>query len=353
MVVCCGHSIISPIAEGSKDNYRACLEGHTALKTVATPSGEVCLSMFQQHETDGFTPFERLCISSAVNALKDTEIRSCDPSMVFIFSSTKGNIGELGKMDVSLPRSAQRVLSYFSNPNPPIVVSNACISGVNALLMGMRLIESKRYKTAVVIGADVLSPFIVSGFSSFKAISSEPCRPFDAARKGLNLGEAGAAMVLTEGNSGWVLKTGSMHNDANHISGPSRTGEGAFRCLRDVLSVVPQEEVALVSVHGTATLYNDEMEAKALLRAGLQDKPIMALKGYFGHTLGTAGVLETVMAMQALEHGQMPACRGFETIGTSVALNITNTNRPIAGRTFIKMLSGFGGSNAALAMSLC
>jgi 3-oxoacyl-[acyl-carrier-protein] synthase-1 len=196
----------------------------------------------------------------------------------------------------------------------------------------MRLLEAGLYQHAVVVGCDIQTKFIVSGFQAFKALSPEPCLPFSPDRKGLNLGEAAATIVYSQqpmANSQqplWTLEDGSIHNDANHISAPSRTGEGAYRCLMDVLEGLSPADIDLVGVHGTATLYNDDMERIALERAGLQDTPISALKPFFGHTMGAAGVLETILcAMQANEkmvNNKMVNC--------------------------IKMLSGFGGVNAAI-----
>ena len=202
-------------------------------------------------------------------------------------------------------------------------MSTACTSGVCAQITALRLLEAQQYNYAVVIGCDILTRFIVSGFQAFHALSDEPCKPFSPERKGLNLGEAAATMVYgiqrpSMPNAIWRLEAGSIHNDANHISAPSRTAEGAYRCLNDVLQGVNTEEI-LLGVHGTGTLYNDSMEQVAIERAGLQHVPVSALKPHFGHTLGAAGVLETIMLMILAEQS-----------------------------TIIKMLSGFGGVNAAI-----
>ena len=126
------------------------------------------------------------------------------------------------------------------------------------------------------------------------------------------------------------METGSIHNDANHISAPSRTGEGAYQCLTDVLNGCTPEQIALIGVHGTATQYNDSMEQTALERAGLQSVPKSVLKPYFGHTMGAAGVLETILcAMQVKESG----VKSQES-------------------RVIKMLSGFGGVNAAIRLKI-
>jgi 3-oxoacyl-[acyl-carrier-protein] synthase-1 len=147
-----------------------------------------------------------------------------------------------------------------------------------------------------------------------------------------------------------VLCGGAIRNDANHISGPSRTGEGSFRALQAVIADLeqPAEQLAFVNVHGTATPYNDEMESIALERAGLSSVPINALKGYYGHTLGTAGVLETLLSIEAVRHGTVLATRGFTQLGVSRPVDIAAQLRTTARRTFVKLLSGFGGCNAAI-----
>ncbi|MBQ3914846.1 MAG: 3-oxoacyl-ACP synthase, partial [Paludibacteraceae bacterium] len=133
--------------------------------------------------------------------------------------------------------------------------------------------------------------------------------------------------------------------------GPSRTAEGSLRCLQDALAVTCGERVACVSVHGTGTAYNDEMEALALHRAGLDDTPVSALKGYFGHTMGAAGLLETILTLHALDKGLILPVKGFEQQGTTSPVNVSPEARQAQGHTFIKLLSGFGGVNAAVAWS--
>lgn len=312
MVYCIGHSIISPLGEGSQANIEAVQAGRSGLKihTDRFPSVEpFCASLFDTPQE--FVP---LCIRSVEMAKGSIDLSSS--STIFILSTTKGH-----HLDLLTP--AQSIARHFGNPNPPVVVSNACTSGVCAQITAMRLLESGQYKQAVVIGCDIQTQFIVSGFQAFKALSPEPCLPFSPERKGLNLGEAAATIVYTtEPHDGWRLEAGSIHNDANHLSAPSRTGEGAYRCLLDVTEGIRAEEIALLGVHGTATLYNDDMERTAIERAGLMNVPVSALKPFFGHTMGAAGVVETIIGMQMVQHG-----------------------------TFIKMLSGFGGVNAAIRLT--
>lgn len=344
--------IISPLAVGSEPTLVAVLAGRSALRvhTDAFPCVEpFCASRFEEVQ------WEQLCI----DAVKGTNIDSAllaSPDTLFVLSTTKGNVSLLAETeDILLHDSARRIARAFANPNEPIVVSNACISGVCALITAQRLLDAGTYRHAVVVGSDVLSAFIVSGFQSFKALSPSPCKPFDAARQGLNLGEAAACMVLTADEQ-WAnrsygsILSGAIHNDANHISAPSRTGEGSYRCLREVMG--DRNDLAFINVHGTATLYNDEMESVAIHRADLSDIPVNALKGYFGHTLGAAGLLETILSLHALRRGLILGTRGYQTPGTTHLLNIDPQTRTTNKREFIKLLSGFGGCNAAIRVTL-
>lgn len=314
MVYCIGHSIISPLGEGSQANLEAVRAGRSGLKMYDHRFADVepfCASLFD--EPQAFVP---LCIRSVEMAVNEQSMLSSKDT-VFILSTTKGD-----NLDLWTP--AQTIAEHFGNPNPPVVVSNACTSGVCAQITAKRMLEAGLYKYAVVVGCDIQTRFIVSGFQSFKALSPEPCQPFSPERKGLNLGEAAATIVYTSNPQpkGWRLVAGSIHNDANHLSAPSRTGEGAYRCLMDVMTGAKPKDIDLLGVHGTATLYNDAMEQTAIERAGLQQVPISALKPFFGHTIGAAGVVETILCMLQAE------------------------------RSFVKMLSGFGGVNAAIRM-LC
>jgi 3-oxoacyl-[acyl-carrier-protein] synthase-1 len=141
---------------------------------------------------------------------------------------------------------------------------------------------------------------------------------------------------------------GAIRNDGYHISSPSKVGEGSFRALRQILEGVDPEEIAVVNAHGTATLFNDEMESVAIDRAGLGGVAVNSLKGYYGHTMGAAGILETIITMRALDEGLVLATKGYENLGVSRPVQVTKQNLTTQKRTFVKMISGFGGCNAAM-----
>lgn len=353
MVIKLADNIYSPLGATTWENYQAVMAGKCALKQYSLPDGSLyTASLFpeeQRHDDDTNTFFEQLCITSASDAIARAGIDPSSPRCRFFLSTTKGNVHLLadgGTKRALLGTSAEIIRRHFGNPNHAVVVSNACISGLSAQIVAMRSIEVGLCNTAIVIGCDVQSEFIISGFQCLHALSPDECRPFDKDRCGLNLGEAAATIVYGKEGNGWAAMSGAMCNDANHISGPSRTGEGSYRCLQALN--IDKEQLAFISVHGTSTLYNDEMESIAIDRASLADVPLFSLKGIYGHTMGAAGVLETILSMQAVEHGVVFGTRGYNELGVSRQVNISAENRTTDKHSFIKLLSGFGGCNAAM-----
>ena len=359
-------NIISPLGFTVGENFRKVRSGasgvvlHEGTFGIPEPFAASLLDrreVFARAEQEGirgYCLFETILIMSIREAVAAAGIDITSPRTGIVISSIKGNVEEIESKpsDVAVSASAARVAAFFNSSSEPLVVSNACISGLTALIHARRMLLGGRFDHVVVAGAEVQSRFIVSGFQSLKALSPEPCRPFDAARCGLNLGEAAATMVLGRfdevPSDRWELVDGATRNDANHISGPSRTGEGSYKALRYVLSQCEINELGFVNVHGTSTLYNDEMESIALSRAGLSDVPVNALKGVFGHTMGAAGILESLISMQAADEGVVLGCKGFGTLGVSCPVNVSAEQRATSKKAFIKLLSGFGGCNAAM-----
>ncbi|MBQ6378093.1 MAG: beta-ketoacyl synthase [Prevotella sp.] len=358
-------NIYSPLGFTTAENYASVKAGKSRLRRyegamgLPDPFTASLLDWQQVEPLDGYTRFETIAIHSARQALAQTGADPASPKVLFVVSTTKGNVDLLDAPSGTFPAdrvhlgvAARKVATYFNNPNQPLVVSNACISGLSAQITAMRLLEGGDYETAVVIGADVQSRFIISGFLSLMALSPMACRPFDIERVGLNLGEAAATIIYTNmgtvGPDEWQAVGGAVRNDAHHISNPSRTGEGCYRAIRAALGNTPVEDLAFVNAHGTSTLYNDEMEAVAIHRAGLSEVPVNSLKGYYGHTMGAAGVLETILSMAAVDDGCVLGTRGFEELGVSRPVRLSAQNGQTTKRSFVKLLSGFGGCNAAM-----
>lgn len=349
-------NIISPLGETSEENYLSVKAGRSGIRayepgTCNIPEGFYASLLFED--------FETLALKSAQKAIGNAQLELKGKRTAFILSSTKGNIEE----NISLADSAQRIASQLGIDTKPIVVCNACISGLSALILGNRLIDSGLYDAAIVCGCDTPRQFILSGFQSLKALSPEPCRPFDMERMGLNLGEAAATLILSknplQGNS-WRIGDGFIRNDAFHISTPSKTADGLYLSLqrtlesftKEISSTCKQidlkEHLAFINAHGTATLFNDQMESVAIGRAGLSDLPANAYKSFWGHTMGAAGILETIISMKAIDDDTILGTRGFSELGVSGKMNICAENRPTDKKGFIKMLSGFGGCNATI-----
>lgn len=349
-------NIISPLGETSEENYLSVKAGRSGIRAYAPgtcniPEGFYASLLFED--------FETLALKSAQKAIANAQLELKGKRTAFILSSTKGNIEE----NISLADSAQRIASQLGIDSQPIVVCNACISGLSALILGNRLIDSGLYDAAIVCGCDTPRQFILSGFQSLKALSPEPCRPFDMERMGLNLGEAAATLILSknpiQGNS-WRMGDGFIRNDAFHISTPSKTADGLYLSLQRTLEsftkeisstckqIDMKEHLAFINTHGTATLFNDQMESVAIGRAGLSDLPANAYKSFWGHTMGAAGILETIISMKAIDDDTVLGTRGFSELGVSGKMNICAENRQTDKKGFIKMLSGFGGCNATI-----
>lgn len=366
-------NIFSPLGSTTNENFDALLQDISAVKEhrnafanepyyAALFSGDITFPALT--ENNNYTKFESLLIASIDEAVKQSGIDVQDNKTLLIISTTKGNISLLEsepyskqlQQRMALHTSAKLIAGYFGFVNEPLVVSNACISGSLAIITGMRFIQSGKYDNVVVAGADVITKFILSGFKSFQALSNSICKPFDAARDGINLGEAAATVVLSstkKNNDDIRVVSGAISNDANHISGPSRTGNELYQCIATAMNDggLSKDDIDFISAHGTATMYNDEMEAKAIALAGLTAPPVNSLKAFYGHTLGAAGLVESVISLESLKQNMILPSKGFGVHGVSQPINVCQeiVSKPI--RNCIKTASGFGGCNAAIVFS--
>ena len=379
-----GDNIISALGFTSEENFRAVKSGVSGVKPYDAgvfdlPEAFMASLIDKKRLNDEFvklsskneyTALEKAAILSVFTANQDAQIDLSNEKTIFILSTTKGNVdlldtaeGKPQHENVFLWHTAELITKFFKNPNTPIVVSNACISGAAAQIAAMRKLQSERYDHAVVVGVDFLSKFIISGFQSFKALSPELCRPFDKDRCGLNLGEAAATIIYGRNEqTTFQLVTGAIRNDANHISAPSRTGEGSFRALKTITnnsqfsilnSQFSIDHIAFINAHGTATPYNDAAEVNAIVRAGLGHIPVNSLKAFFGHTLGAAGVLESIISMKASSENSVLKSMNFTEQNFEHPIYIVRENSVSDKPYFIKMLSGFGGCNAVLLFKRC
>ncbi|TRO66416.1 beta-ketoacyl synthase N-terminal-like domain-containing protein [Christiangramia sabulilitoris] len=364
-------AIISPLGFTTSENLTSIRNSETALKLHRNSryfkegyyAGLIDLdwinSKFSRIGNPGkYTKLEKLIIL-AIKQVIDPSQNFSTRSSGLVLSTTKGNIDLLNNNDFSADRiylwkMAQVIADFFELKQKPVVVSNACISGALAIKTANDFIESGRFKNAVVAGGDLVSDFVLSGFQSFQAISSKPCRPFSNDREGVSLGEAAAAIFIDQEQS---AVGESVHyidavtaNDANHISGPSRTGEGLYQSISRLFnnSGVDPSKVDYISAHGTATNFNDEMESISFNRAELNYVPVNSFKGYYGHTLGASALLETILTKKCLLNNELLASHNFTESGVSVNLNIIREHKRKELRTALKTASGFGGCNLAM-----
>ena len=242
---------------------------------------------------------------------------------------------------------------------PRMTITNACTSGADAIGLALDMIQNGQCECVVCGGADALSLVPHTGFARLMIYDSEACRPFDRTRKGLNLGEGAAALVLESVDhahrrnaavQGYVLGYGSAA-DAHHFTAPHPEGRGLAASIRIALESagLHASDMAFVNAHGTATPENDKVEGK-LLATLLPKTPVWASKGGTGHTLGAAGALEAVLALQALNRGRVPASLGFQTPDPEIGLVPTREKLVLDSPYALSTSLGFGGGNAALVL---
>ena len=365
------YNCVTPMGFDVESNWKAILQGKSgvALHKVVDNHEAFFVSKIDSEKLEekfnnnfnnkDFTKNEKMFLLSLKPLVERHPISD---QTAFILSTTKGNISLL-KHESSLPEGvylsnlAQKLADFFGFKTKPIVVSNACVSGVMAIAVAKNMILAGNYKDAFVVAGDEISEFVISGFNSFQAIGSEPCKPYDKNRNGINLGEATAAAYITSTpseNEKFRFKVlgDSAINDANHISGPSRTGDGLFASVQNAMNEanISSEQIDFISAHGTATLYNDEMEAIAFNRMDLQNVPLNSMKGYYGHCLGASGLLESIISMQSALNNTLIPSKNFEEMGISQDLNIIKENKSAKIKYILKTASGFGGCNAAIVL---
>ena len=366
-------NIFSPLGSTTNENFAALVNNTSAVKehNNAFADEPYYAALFDEGfsfdkyiQGNDYTKFERLLIASISEALAQACIEPKNERTLLIISTTKGNISLLEtevndaflQKRIALHTSAKMVAGYFGFINQPLVISNACISGALAIITAMRLIQSGKYDNIVVAGADIITKFILAGFKSFQALSTGNCRPFDVNRDGINLGEAAATIILSSNKKNATdikVVSGAVSNDANHISGPSRTGDELFQCIAKSMNDagLQANEIDFISAHGTATVFNDEMEAKAIALAGLNTQPVNSLKGFYGHTLGAAGLVESIISIESLRQNTIIPTKGFKEHGVSQPINILKEIINKQVNNCIKTASGFGGCNAAIIFS--
>lgn len=299
----------------------------------------------------------RSALAAAHEALHEARA-SADQRLGLVLASTKGDLRGVVAGDpgdgLGMPGRLAARLSQALGGGPLLgAISCACASGLVALATAARHLHLGTCERVLVLGVDVLHPFVLAGFGSLHALDPQRCRPFDRARRGVSLGESAAALLLGRepGACGGELIGHGGANDACHVTGPDRHGAGlALASARAIAAagLVPAD-VDVVHLHGTATAANDATEAIGLgTLFGGRTPPAFGTKGQTGHTLGASGVLETIVTLAVLQRGEAPANFGLEDCDVDPALDLVRTPRTLArARHALKVASGFGGVQAA------
>ncbi|MFA5087655.1 MAG: beta-ketoacyl synthase N-terminal-like domain-containing protein [Candidatus Omnitrophota bacterium] len=239
------------------------------------------------------------------------------------------------------------------------IISSACASSSIAIGFAAGFIESGKGDCALVVAADAVTEFVFSGFSSLMALDPGKAKPFDKNRAGLSLGEGAGFILLMSREraekesrdilgevAGWA-----QAGDANHMTGPSRDGAGLSLAIQKAMNKagIRSQDVGCISSHGTGTLYNDSMEMKAYRTVfGDQPVPLYSIKGAMGHTMGAAGLMETLIALQVLREKIIPATVGLQEVDPEAEGWVSLDKRALRKNFLLLNNSGFGGVNAAL-----
>lgn len=236
---------------------------------------------------------------------------------------------------------------------PCVTVATACSSSAKVFAQASRLIEAGLADAALVGGVDTLCGSVLFGFNSLELVATQPCRPFDAARDGLSLGEAGGFALLERaeaGDGGLRLRGYGESSDAHHMSAPHPEGLGASLAMRDALARagIDADDVDYLNLHGTATPANDAVEARAVAALFPASLHASSTKGWTGHTLGAAGIVESVFALLALERGFLPGILNSETPDPDNGPQIRFGNAEREIRYAMNNSFGFGGNNCSL-----
>ena len=244
---------------------------------------------------------------------------------------------------------------------PRVTVANACSSSADAIGVALSWLRAGRCDLVLAGGADELNRVPVCGFRALSVYSPEPCRPFDRDRRGLNLGEGAAVLVLeTEDSARRRGVTAAVELsgygaacDAHHLTAPRPDGSGLEEAIRRSLldAGVTPADIDFTNAHGTATHDNDLVEAGTLARLFGAEARVLSTKGYTGHTLGAAGALEAAFAALALREGWLPPSAGFAQCDPDLALGALTQRTAVRGRHALSTSLAFGGNNAALVLS--
>lgn len=389
-VVITGAGVISAIGAGKMETLRSLMErrsGIGPLRHLRTahgelPCGEVALSDPELKELLGI-PRDKLVARTSLlgifavkEALGEAGLQDLDRA-AFISGTTVGGMDitenrylemRKGKVSPEVIRlhpcgsCSNDMADYFGGFSFVTTPSTACSSAANAMILGANLIKSGRYDVVVAGGAECLTRYHLNGFNSLKILDTKPCRPFDASRAGLNLGEgAGFVILEREGHASGrgavpagVLDGYANACDAFHQTASSADGEGAFRAMAGVLEMagLKPSSIDYINAHGTGTVNNDASESAAIFRVFGDDVPsVSSTKSFTGHTTSASGSIETVICLLAIAHGFVPANLGWSEKADGCVIPAADGLYGVEVNHVLCNSFAFGGNDSSLLIS--
>ncbi|HTV48638.1 MAG TPA: beta-ketoacyl synthase N-terminal-like domain-containing protein [Phycisphaerae bacterium] len=290
-----------------------------------------------------------------------------------ILATTKGDVGALEiwidaadqggqqTLPTLMSDTANEITGKYRIGGPVFCLSTACTSSLSGLIEAAEIVRTGEVSTILVCGADVAGGMVRDGFMALHAISPTSCKPFDTHRDGLMLGSAAAACLVCRAddarlkNESPILLDGwAITCDAVHLTAPDRQGAGLTAAIRGALEMaqVQSEQIDVALMHGTATPYNDAMEAAAIRQIFSHRLEITAVKGLIGHTLGASGLIETLLADTMLRRQTIPPITGLAKPDFGDLQFVQGMPLKKKIRRVLKTASGFGGMNAAVVLRL-
>lgn len=361
--------VVTSLGDSLEELWSMLLKGRTGIKQIHRFSTHNYVSDIAAH-IEGLKT-EDDC--SLIHGLLDRLFVSLNPpprDCYVITASTKAGLDNLERLRRGLSADQQDILtSYMPDlvsqrlglKGSGININAACASSTVAIAQGASLISTGRFRSVLVCCFDLVTEFIFAGFSSLRAMSPNPCRPFDRDREGLTLGEGAAVLLMMSRKTaidhgrpclgsilGW-----SAANDAFHVTAPAIDGSGLIKASEGAIenAGLNKEDISAICAHGTGTPHNDMMELKAFSEImGDIRAPIFSVKGAIGHTLGAAGGIETAVCLESLANRLIPPTIGFCNPEKGAEGIVNNKSIPIRGDYILTTSSGFGGVNAAIVL---
>ena len=383
--------IISAIGDSVASNRGSLKEGRSGISTLdefpsrysgKLPCGEVKISTSSLRSKlnvtePGITRTSLLALHAFEEAVKNAGLGNNDISSAgtaLIGASTVGGMCLTDELyhDSNKDENGSEYLSSYDCASVTLflqarykmngiinTINTACSSSANAIMYGARLIQTGLADRAIVGGADSLAKFTINGFNALHILSNEPCTPFDEHRKGLNLGEGAAFLVLEKeedikNKTRYAELTGYCNtNDAYHPSSLSPAGEGPYLSMQGALQKagIDAKEIGFINAHGTGTENNDESESKAMLNLFGTVPAFASTKSNIGHTLGAAGAIEAVYSILNLQYQELYPALSFTQPIPSTGLNPLTVYKKMELNHIMSNSFGFGGNCSSLIFS--